>query len=1026
MITRTLVRSVLAGSLIHGAMASAQSSKPLPASGATSPAAQMPTTPPSPDTFRRVASGLHWRNIGPDRGGRSLAAAGSRARPFEYYFGATGGGLWKTVDGGTSWKPVTDGQLASSSVGAVAIAESSPDVVYIGMGESQLRSNILQGDGVYRSSDAGRTWQHLGLPKSQAISRIRVDPTNPDVVYVAALGSPWGATPERGIYRSRDGGASWMRVLYRNDSTGGSDLTIDPHNPNVLFASLWNVRMAPGGAITNGRTGSGLFKSVDGGDTWTEITRNPGLPAGVVGNIGVAISGADANRVYALVDAVDGGLFLSDDAGGRWVRVNDDGSLRQRPTYFNRLTADPANRDVVYVLNLLLYKSTDGGRTIGTISPPHVDHHDLWIAPDDPRRMIDANDGGASVSINGGATWTRQDLPTAQLYHVATTRDLPYHVCGAQQDANTICVPSSRSASRSINPIVGQEEFLEPVYAAGGGESGSIAPDPADPDILFASGPQALISRLDRRLGLSQARDHQVLPSWDSSVERERFQWTIPLVFSPREPGVLFAASQHLWRTRDGGRRWQRISPDLSRPRSVGERDGSIWAVAPSRHEAGTIWAGTDDGLVHLTRDGGASWRNVTPPGLRDSSKVSGIEASPHRPGTAYVAVKRYEVNDRAPYLFRTDDYGATWTAIVHGLADGDIVQAVREDPARAGLLYAATEHGVRISFDDGREWLSLSLDLPDTQVSDLIVERQELVISTHGRSFWVLAGLAPIRQLHRETGASPLTLFAPASVRRRLDEGTIHYLLADSARAVAIDILDSTGAVIRQLPATDGRRSPRPSGRRGLNQFTWDLRHEGATVFPGMIMWVGQPVGPLATPGRYQVRVTADGVVATQAFTVTADPRATGVSAAQLREQFALASKIRDRVSATNSAVMRIRTVRAQVEERIARAPAIAVTTSATALLHELGDIEGELYQVKLRGELDATIYPIRINNRLTNLQMSVETGDGAPTAQAYEAFNRLSGALSLLERRLAAALGEPLQQLNRLIVAEKLEPVR
>ncbi len=974
---------------------------------------------PKPDGTRVVFELLKWRNIGPDRGGRSLAAAGSSTRPLEYYFGATGGGLWKTTDGGTTWAPVTDGQIRSSSVGAVAIAESNPDVVYIGMGEAQLRSNILQGDGIYKTVDAGRTWTNLGLRESHAISRVRVDPRDPDRVYVAALGHPWGPNDARGIYRSKDGGSSWQRILFRDARSGGSDLVIDPIDPTILYASLWQVSVGPGGTIADRGAGSGLFKSTDGGDTWRELTRNPGLPGGAVGNIGVAVSPADHRRVYALVDADDGGLHRSDDGGGTWTKVNDGGGLRQRPSYFNRVTADPENRDVVYVLNLLLYRSSDGGTTFGTISPPHVDHHDLWIAPNDARRMINSNDGGGSVSLNGGATWTAERFPTAQLYRVATTKDLPYHVCGAQQDANTICVPSDRSATRSNNPIVGQEEGGPVGYPAGGGESGSIAPDPRDPNLFFATGPQSLITRYDRRLGLSQARDLQVFPAWESGAGRERFPWTTALVFSRQDPDVLFAASQHVWRTADQGRSWSRISPDLSRA-GAGGLGGAIATLAPSPHDRNTIWAGSDDGLVHLTTDGGKTWRNVTPPGLPEPSHVSAIEASPHQAGTAYVAAHRYQVDDRAPYLFRTTDFGANWTPIVGGIKGDDFAHVVREDPKRAGLLYAGTDHGVLVSLDAGANWESVSLNLPDVPVVDLVVEENDLVIATHGRSFFVLDDIGPLRQLEDGLAAKSLHLFRPRDAIRRLDPAVIDYLLRSPASDVTIEALDRSGAVIRQYRGGEGSspatgREPTPTGRIGANRFAWDLRYAGAAEFPNMILWVSRPVGPIALPGEYQIRVTANGVSATERLTIRPDPRVSNVSADDLRQQFALALQVRDLVSEANESVTKIREVRNRLRERATDVRNAALAKRIEAVVVQLDQVEGELYQTKLRSELDATIYPVKLNNRLTNLQMSIETGDGAPTAQARAAFDSLAAALAGLRSRLGAILNGPVVDLDR-----------
>ena len=565
---------------------------------------------------------LEWRSIGPNRGGRSITSAGSSSRPFEYYFGATGGGLWKTTDGGTTWKPVTDGQIQSSSVGAVAVSESNPDVVYLGMGETEFRGNVMQGDGVYKTVDAGKTWKNIGLKDTQAIARIRVDPKNADIVYVAALGHPYGPNEERGIFRSQDGGKTWKKILYRGNRSGAVDLCLDPNDPKVLFAAIWDAYRTPW-SLSSGGPESGFFKSTDGGDHWTEITRNPGLPKGVIGKIGVSVSGGDSKRVYAIVEAEDGGVFSSDDAGATWKRVSEERKLRQRAFYYSRIYADPETKDTLYVLNTAFFKSVDGGKTFKPIRVPHGDNHDLWIAPNDPKRMVESNDGGANVTINGGETWTGQAYPTAQLYHVATTSDIPYHVCGAQQDNTTICVTSEPPARGLRVSTV--------MYSPGGGESGYIAPDPSNPNIFYAGSQGALLTRFDRRNG--HTKDVQVYPRFFSgesaSTLPERWQWTFPIVFSPLDSSIIYTSSQHLWRTTDEGHSWEAISPDLTRadPKTLGDSGGpitkdqngpeiygTIFTIAPSRKEKDTIWTGSDDGVAYITRDAGKHWTNVTPP----------------------------------------------------------------------------------------------------------------------------------------------------------------------------------------------------------------------------------------------------------------------------------------------------------------------------------------------------------------------------------------------------------------------------
>jgi photosystem II stability/assembly factor-like uncharacterized protein len=978
-----------------------------------------------------VFGALQWRSIGPQRGGRSITSAGSSSRPNEYYFGAVGGGLWKTTDGGTTWHPVTDGQIQSSSVGAVAVAESNPDVVYLGMGETELRGNIMQGDGLYKSIDAGKTWKHIGLGDTQAISRIRVDPSNADVVYVSALGHPYAANAERGVFRSRDGGKTWQKILYKNDRAGAVDLCIDPHNSKVLFAALWDVYRTSW-TLSSGGPLSGLYKSTDGGDSWTEITRRPGLPNGIIGKIGVAVA-SDPNRIYAMVEAEDGGLFRSEDAGATWTRISEDRRLRQRAFYYSRIYADTKEKDTVYVLNTSFFKSTDGGKTFKVIRTPHGDNHDLWIASNDPKRMIESNDGGANVSINGGETWTGQDYPTAQLYHVATTRDGPYHVCGAQQDNTTICV-SSAMAGRGGG---GGTRIAELQYSAGGGESGYIATHPVNPNIFYAGSQGALLTRLDRSTG--QMRDVQVYPLFFSgmpaSALKERWQWTFPIVFSPLDPKVLYTSSQHLWKTTNEGQSWEKISPDLTRadPKTLGDSGGpitkdqngpeiygTIFSIAPSRTDAQTIWTGSDDGMVYITRDGGKNWKNITPPGMPDFIRISLIDASPHKPGTAYVADKNYQADDRRPYAYRTDDYGATWTKIVKGIPENDFVQVVREDPKRAGLLYAGTEHGIFVSFDNGAEWQSLRLNLPDTQVSDLVIEGDDLVIATHGRGFYILDDITPLRQLSSGVLSTGAHLFTPHPVVRSVNRAGIDYWLAKETDTVKIDILDASGSVVRSYVGSaeeekkakareetaseeggGGRGAARPPARKqGGNRFTWDLRYPGAKTFEGLIFWGAQAdAGPTAAPGQYQVRLIANGVTEVRPLTVSKDPRLTEVSDADLAEQFKLAMQVRDKTSEANEMVIRIREIKKNIADRVKKDPSL--DAAGERLSTKLSAVEEDIYQVRNRSNQDPLNFPIKLNNQIAALMRVVETGDAKPTDQSYEVFKELNARLEEIRKR-------------------------
>ena len=709
--------------------------------------------------------GLQWRSIGPDRGGRSIAVAGHRDRPFEYYFGATGGGLWKTNDGGVTWRPVTDGQIESSSVGAVSVAESNPDVVYLGMGETQLRANVLQGDGLYRSADGGRSWTHIGLNETHAISRIRVHPEDANLVYVAALGNPFAPNSQRGVFRTRDGGRTWKKILFRNDRVGAIDLAIDPKQPRTLYSTLWEVSRKPW-QLWSGGEGSGIFKSTNGGDSWVELTHNPGFPQGLLGKITVTVSGADSQRIWANVEAENGGLYRSDDGGASWTLTNNHRDLWQRAFYFLRIQADPADRDTLYVLNFNLFKSRDGGRSFSRIPETHSDHHDLWIDPGNPHRMINGNDGGAVVSINGGETWTEMRYPTAQIYRLATTADFPYHACGAQQDNTTVCVSSERGHLR--NPRSPSTEWM---YSVGGGESGYVAPHPSQPDIFYAGATNTL-TRYDRStgLGIDVQPYPRIVMGEPAQVMPERWNWTYPIAISPVDPKILFVGSQHLWRTADEGKTWEKISPDLTRalPHTLEDSGGPIikdqdgpeiyatlYAITPSRFDVDTIWTGSDDGLLSLTRDGGLNWSNVTPPGMLEHSRITLIEASPHQPATAYLAAIRYEMNDRTPYLWKTQDHGRSWTKITAGFPENAFVRVVREDPRRQGLLYAGTEHGVFVSFNDGEDWKDLSLNLPDSPVTGLVVKERDLVIATHGRSLWVLDDIEILRQLD---GQHPLS----------------------------------------------------------------------------------------------------------------------------------------------------------------------------------------------------------------------------------------------------------------------------
>jgi len=987
----------------------------------------------NPPIDKSFYENLEWRNIGPYRGGRSLGCSGSPGRPNEYYFGATGGGLWKTVDGGNDWFPVTDGQVTSSSVGAVAVAETNPDIVYIGMGEVQLRGSITQGDGVYKTMDGGKTWRHLGLKETQAVSRIRVHPTNPNIVYVAALGHPYGDNEERGVFRSKDGGNTWEKVLYVSDKAGAVDLIIDRTNPKVLYATTWQV-YRKAWKMWGGGPDCKLWKSVDGGDNWIDLTTNPGMPEGPIGKIGVTVSPADPSRVWAIVEANEGGVFRSDDGGWTWERTNDERKLRQRAFYYSRIYADPWDKETVYCLNTGFYKSTDGGKTFDvTIRVPHGDNHDLWIDPNDPNRMVNSNDGGGNVSINGGKSWTEQDYVTTQLYHVMTTSDVPYHVAGAQQDNSTVAVPSDGWSHRQARgPNNGW------YYAVGGGESGWITQHPSKPDIFYAGSQGALLTRYDRSNG--QIRDIQVYPRFFSgepaSALPERWQWTFPIMFAHQDDNIMYTCSQHVWKTTNDGQSWEKISPDLTYadPETLGKTGGiitmdmngpeiyaTVFALAPSFHDINTIWAGSDDGKIHITQDGGKNWADITPKDLPKYSRVSIIDESKHRPGTLYIAANRYQVDDRQPYVFKTHDYGKTWTKIINGIEDGHFARAVREDPMREGLLFLATEHGVYFSLNDGELWQSLQMNLPDTPIRDLVVKDNDVVLGSHGRGFWVMDDIQPLRQYQAEMKEQVAVLFQPADAIRGIYDAKIQYYLKEEVDSVVFELLDDKDQVIQTFVGNEPeykvdpnvpwwRRggSSKPTTAKGLNDFTWDLRYKGATTFDGMIIWSARPArGPKAPIGNYKVRMKAGDYNKTFTFAVRLDPNLKGITEKDLQEQFELSNKIIAKTSQANEAVIKIRKIRAQLEKSGKGVATDELDKTTTPMLEKLATIEEALYQVKNQSNQDPLNFPIKLNNRLASLRRSMENGDARPTDGAYQVFEELS-------KELAGHLGELDEVLN------------
>ena len=894
---------------------------------------------------------MRYRMIGPARGGRVTAVTGVNQQPMTFYFGSTGAGVWKTTDAGVSWRDISAQAFASASIGALDVADTDPNIIYVGTGSEAIRSNVSIGKGIYKSSDAGRTWSFVGLRDAGQIGAIVVHPTDPRTVFAAVVGNPFAHTKTRGVYRTRDGGATWEQILFLSDSTGAVDIELQPGNPNVVYATMWHGQRRPWTIISGGGE-DGIFKSVDGGDRWTRL--GGGLPTGVVGKSDLAVSAAAPLRVYAVVEAkVGGGLYRSDDAGERWTLVNTTPGLTTRPFYYTNVDADPTNADVVYVQTEGFYKSADGGKTFRTMRTPHGDNHDLWINPTNGQVLIQANDGGANVSMNGGQSWsTQENQPTAEIYQVAVDNQYPYRVYGAQQDNSTLIVPSLPVGSGGLdNPIQSWRQ-------GPGCETGPIIPSRTNPDTVYG-GCKGQWSRMSLRAGQEQQYwiGAQSLYSNANQDLRYRFQRTSPMEVSPHAPHTVYYGSQYVHRTRDEGVTWERISPDLTAndPRYRGVYSGTpitldgtgeemyatLYAIRESPLKAGVIWAGANDGPIHVTRDNGKTWHNVTPKGLPPGGRVQNIDPSPHRAGAAYVAVLRYLLGDFQPYIYKTEDYGATWTRLTsgsNGIPADHPTRVVREDPSRPGLLYAGTEFGMFASFDDGAHWRPLQLNLPITPVTDIAVHRQDIVISTQGRSFWILDDLTPLQQLNDAVSAKSAHLFAPrTAIRYRYSAGfggaesergaaddapqyppagaMINYWLASpTTGAITLSILDAKGAVIRTFSSDSVRGGPGgragppdlPS-RAGLNRFIWDMTYPGP--------WTANPAqrgrsGPMVAPGSFSVRLTANGTSTTQPLVLRADPRGSrdGITQSVLDAQFAFNFKVRELVSDANRVAERLR----------------------------------------------------------------------------------------------------------------------
>lgn len=1057
-----------------------------------------------------LLNSLSFRLVGPHRGGRVTAVTGVVGDPMTYYMGTTGGGVWKTVNAGATWANVSDvvreldhvaeakimGQIdpelatagivrppvggvpdhgpartrregdvfGTGSIGAVAVSASDPNIVWVGTGSACPRGNISAGDGIYKSTDAGDTWRHMGLDAAGQIARIVIHPTDPDIVYVAVLGNVFGPGPVRGVYRTTDGGLSWTQLLFVSEDAGAVDLAMDPTNPRILYAATWYARRSPWTMVSGG-PGSGLFKTTDGGNTWREL--RGGLPKGILGKIAVAVSPAFPKRVWALVEhAEKPGLYRSDDGGRRFRRINTSRELVQRAWYYIHLTADPHDANTVYALNVAMWKSTDGGMTFRPVRTPHGDNHALWINPDDPETMIEGNDGGANISFDGGRTWSTQaNQPTAEIYRLTVDDQWPYWLYGGQQDNTAVAIPS-----RTPDGIIARHHW----YAPAGCETATVAVDPRDPKITYGGCYGGALNRFDRALGYQQQvmAWPQLAVGQQAKDLRYRFQWNAPVRISPHDPSVIYHCSNVVHRTADEGHSWEVVSPDLTRNDETkqgyaGEpitRDntgvevyGTIFAFEESPLQPGLLWAGSDDGLVHISLDDGATWNDVTPAGMPEWGTVNSIELSPHEPGRAFIAVHRYRLDDSAPYIFRTDDFGVTWERIADGSRGIDgrhFVRVVREDPERRGMLFAGTENGLYLTVDDGASWQPFQLDLPITPIADMAITRGDLVVATQGRSFWILDDLSPLRQMTEGIGGEEPHLFAPRRVVRWADGAAgprgpssaaagknppfgavVHYLLpprADDEEApeVVIEIIDGNGEVLRSMSSkTEEKRAPnlwrklfpeyaepqKLDARPGGNRWVWNLRLADAHIVDDAVLW-GSAEGPMVPPGRYTVRMTVGDWSAAESFEVVPDPRQQ-VEPAALVERYELARKIWRALSRSHRLIDTAADIRSQIKRWSVRVDDPGFARLADRIVERLDSVESAIRQTALESTQDMLNFPPKLDNQLVFLRAAVEAAPGRPTAASRERFAELSAELGEIETALDAILTGEVRTLETML---------
>ena len=998
----------------------------------------------------KLYEGMQWRSIGPFRGGRSAAVTGVPGKPMLYYMGATGGGVWRTNDGGQTWENISDG-FFGGSIGAVAVSEWDNNVIYVGGGEVTVRGNVSSGWGMWKSVDAGTTWKKIGMENARHIPRIRVHPKNPDLVYAAVMGDLYKSSTERGVYRSKDGGQTWEKILYANADAGAVDLTFDPNNPRILYASTWRIRRTPY-SLESGGDGSALWKSTDGGDTWTNISSNEGLPSGVWGISGVTVSPVNSNRVWAIIENAKGGVYRSDDAGKTWKLINKERKLRQRAWYYTRIYADTQDEEIVYVMNVRYHKSSDGGKTYKTYNAPHGDHHDFWIAPENNQRMVIGDDGGAQVSYNGGEDWsTYRNQPTAQFYRVTTDDSFPYRIYGAQQDNSTV-----RIDHRTGGWFIGDGDW----ESTAGGESAHIAPDPDNNDIVYGGSYDGFLTRVDH--GTDQIRAVNVWPDNPMGHGAEgfkyRFQWNFPIFFSPHNSDKLYTASNHLHVSMDEGQSWEIISPDLTRndPSKLGSSGGpitqdntsveyycTIFAAVESFHEEGVIWAGSDDGLVHVTRDGGKNWSNVTPSGMPEWMMINSVEIDPFNKGGMYIAGTRYKMGDYKPYIYKTEDYGQTWKKITGGIPSEHFTRVVRADPKQAGLLYAGTEAGMYVSFNDGASWQPFQMNLPIVPITDLAVKDNNLIAATQGRSFWLIDDLTPLHQL-KDVGSKSHHLFKPMDSWRMgggngatsKTSGTNHpggvlvnYYVKDtvSTDTIAISFHENDGDLIKAFSTHPDKEAKegKLEVKEGFNTINWNLRYEGAKTFKGMILWWATTQGPSAIPGDYKVKMTVNGNETMQDFKLMGDPRSSSTQA-DYQAQFDFLMKVRDKLTETNQAIIDIRKAKAQIKDVMKKADNEEISELGKAINKDMSEIEKALYQTKNESGQDPLNFPIRLNNKLGHLGSLMGMGNSRPTDSALEFYNEVTAQIDEQLKALEAIFSTRIDEFNQAVKAADVKAVK